>query len=449
MTTVPEGSHSDAKTVEVGCPTPTAHKRLDEAHRWWHGCQEHYDSPRAFQQHLNACLQSLRNITFALQKEKHRIDSFNEWYPAWQDKMRDDPIMRWLINSRNRVVKQGDLEIESTATIRVLLDYSDVVDLIDDSLAQAARRDGTVTRQISPLTDPPEYLRYLRSLPRQLVKDGSFVVERRWADKALPDTEILEALAHCYSVLSGLLKDAHRATGRLPDAADKLWPSDYLRPPCMVTTLNRRSAQYRIDDGSPVSSVLHPTRPLSEREQKRADRKYRLDEFRGALASCSDFTLDAVDPLFDLAKRVLKADRYHQFITILVDGTGQILIEAPIFDDRISKHRYFKDLALRVASRAINAVITISEVWESSLHTNSDGTLIPPAEAPDRREALEVFAVAANGSSRHRGVYFHRQFRKIIFDEEFGSRSVRETSLQNNAIEPVLAVWRRRAEVDG
>ncbi|MFF0613499.1 hypothetical protein ACFYUD_33025 [Nocardia tengchongensis] len=448
MPAVPDDAHSSATTVETDCPTRIAHKRLDEAHRWWHGCQEHYDNPRAFQQHLNACLQSLRNVTFALQKEKRGIDNFDEWYPAWQDKMRGDPVMRWLVNSRNRVVKQDDLEIESTATIRALLDYSDVVDLIDESLAQAAREDGAVTRRISPLTDPPEYLRYLRSLPRQVIRDGSFVVERRWVDKALPDIEILEALAHCYSVLSGLLKDAHRAAGVLSDAAEKLWPSDYLRPPCMVTTLDRRSTQYRIDDGSPVSSVLQPMRSLSKRELKRADKKYGLEEFSAALASCGGYTLDAVDPLFDLAKKVLEADRYHQFITILVDGTGRTAIEAPIFEDRISKHRYFKDLALRVASRSIDAVITISELWESSLHTDSDGSVVPPGEAPDRRELLEVFAVTADGSSRHRGVYFHRRFRKIVFDEEFGPRSAHETSVQNNSIEPVLAVWRRRAELD-
>ena len=49
------------------------HRRLEEVHSWWHGCEAHYGDPDAFRHHLNALIQALRNVTFALQAEKARI----------------------------------------------------------------------------------------------------------------------------------------------------------------------------------------------------------------------------------------------------------------------------------------------------------------------------------------------------------------------------------------
>jgi hypothetical protein len=47
-------------------------------------------------------------------------DGFAPWYESWQGRMRADERMRWLVNARNRIEKQGDLEIHSVAKVRVL-----------------------------------------------------------------------------------------------------------------------------------------------------------------------------------------------------------------------------------------------------------------------------------------------------------------------------------------
>jgi hypothetical protein len=43
-------------------------------------------------------------------------EEFEEWYGAWQEKMRADERMRWLVEARNTVEKQGDLDLHSIAT---------------------------------------------------------------------------------------------------------------------------------------------------------------------------------------------------------------------------------------------------------------------------------------------------------------------------------------------
>ena len=97
------------------CPIPATHRRLAEAHLLWHQALSKYQEPDAFRANLNATIQALRNVTFALQSEKHSIANFDEWYGGWRTRLAADPNAMWLIDARNVVVKQGDLEITSTA----------------------------------------------------------------------------------------------------------------------------------------------------------------------------------------------------------------------------------------------------------------------------------------------------------------------------------------------
>jgi len=57
---------------------------LAEAHLLWHQALTNYQEPDAFRANLNATIQSLRNVTFALQSEKHSVANFEEWYSKWQ-----------------------------------------------------------------------------------------------------------------------------------------------------------------------------------------------------------------------------------------------------------------------------------------------------------------------------------------------------------------------------
>jgi hypothetical protein len=73
-----------------------------------------------FRANLNALIQALRNVTFILQSEKHSFDDFDDWYKPWQERLKADPVCRWVVGARNMIVKQGELETHSTAVVRLV-----------------------------------------------------------------------------------------------------------------------------------------------------------------------------------------------------------------------------------------------------------------------------------------------------------------------------------------
>src|SRR5437764_11784747 len=112
-----QGSHGTDYYV---CPIPAALRRLAEAHLLWHQALSNYQEPDAFRANLNATIQALRNITFALQTYKNSIADFDSWYGEWQARLAADADAKWLHNARTVVVHQGDLEMTSSALVRVL-----------------------------------------------------------------------------------------------------------------------------------------------------------------------------------------------------------------------------------------------------------------------------------------------------------------------------------------
>ena len=76
------------------------------------------------------------------------------------------------------------------------------------------------------------------------------------------------------------------------------------------------------------------------------------------------------------------------------------------------------------------------------MNIDEDGVVIPPAEASDRQEVLEVYGEIADGSIRARHVVFRKQFGRIIFGEEY----VIIESLMNNIFAPTRNVWESRSK---
>jgi hypothetical protein len=435
--------------AEIQCPTPTAHKRLHEGHRWWHGCLQSYDNPPEFQANLNAALQALRNVTWVLQKEHEYVPGFKDWYPQWQEKMVQDPLLKWLVKSRNRVVKSGDLEINSTARIRLVRSYFELADAFAAAMPDETE-DVEIVKSVPPHTRPPEYVRYVAGLSPRALDGMALLVERRWVDKALPERELLDALAHCYGVLSELLADAHDRAGvahlttrASPTADARMEPVDTYRGrlPCMVTTLDVRTAQYRVSDGTLVKGERIVCRVPDNLPQKLL-RRYSmpLDELLRPVEARS--ALDFVDPLFEHAKRVLAKDKFHSLIVVLCSGGTSVHTQSTILSDRASKYAFAQDLAKQVLMNGADGVVTIGELWKSRVSIDEDGLVIPPGENQDRQDVLEVYGEIADGSIRARHVVFRKRFGRIVFGEE---RVITE-SLHNNILAPTRNGWGSRSK---
>lgn len=60
-----------------------------------------------------------RSVTFVVQNLKSIVgeDRFNDWYLPLQDEMRGDPLMRYFVEARNNLEKQGRLDVSNSALI--------------------------------------------------------------------------------------------------------------------------------------------------------------------------------------------------------------------------------------------------------------------------------------------------------------------------------------------
>lgn len=190
--------HHDEQDI---CPLSGLHRRMDDAHRLWHLAQDAYFEPDAFRVALQNCIQTLRSVTFVLKKEQSLIPDFDTWYPKWQDGLKRDRVMKWLVTARNKIEKQGDLNAFSFVHARIIASYLDEVPDIDISVG---------------LSEGVE--RLLRKIPRlalekQVLEYGVLQIERRWVDEELPDYELFDALGYAYGRLSIIVDDTHRQCG--------------------------------------------------------------------------------------------------------------------------------------------------------------------------------------------------------------------------------------------
>ena len=127
---------SDVKPEER-CPINSTHGRLHQAHRLWHQVQAEYGNPEGFCTNLNAAIQALRTVTFVLQKEKQDVPNFDGWYDQWRARLRQDPVMQWLVTARNRIEKEGDLDTCSSARVSLLAGWNEPLPLVEFEIGRA------------------------------------------------------------------------------------------------------------------------------------------------------------------------------------------------------------------------------------------------------------------------------------------------------------------------
>lgn len=89
----------------------------------FHNMENEYHNPTNFIANADALIQALRNFTFFLQSKKNDIPNFDNWYTPWQETMRTNPYMRFIVDMRNSIVKQGINTAKSHALIVLYTDY--------------------------------------------------------------------------------------------------------------------------------------------------------------------------------------------------------------------------------------------------------------------------------------------------------------------------------------
>lgn len=449
-------SHTVADDCIAGdaCPTPTTHKRLEAFHRAWHRCLDAYADPDEFAIEINNALQAARNVTFALQKEMKHTSGFTEWYGTWQSVLRNDPVSRWSVEARNRVVKAGDLETRSTTRAWEFDSYLAATAFVAHDFA----RDGT---HINP-TIPVQTLDSLKTIADRIVMteelrraNSAVAVERRWEDVELPGWELLDALGHCFGLLACLTADAdvqfsQRRVRPNEDwyAPDRIgtegWPMpEGAKPSCMVTSQNQRTTILRLtEEDDPVGRGR--TVPVAFDP----DWAIRALERYGPIAEPpvdARSVLDFVDTRVEMARVILQKDRDHAWTMSYYRDANLVHTEYLVARDRADKYQ----IALHVAEVArrlrANGVLEAGEVWMATASRKDPNLPSDLSVVPGRQEGVMVSASTASGE--HRSVIVN--FRRSAFGIVTLGESVEMPTHVANSLLPLLESWKREPHLYG
>lgn len=422
-----EANHfKDPCELGDGCPLHAVHARLFEAHRHWHHAADAYADPDGFRTYLNACVQALRNVTFVLQKQKSNLPAFEDWYRQWQEHLKTDPILCWVVTARNQIVKQGDLETKSVARVALVSSYADPPH---------------TEFEVKPSTPTPAILEMLmatkpKDLPEELLDTGFLKVERRWVVQDLPDHELLDALAHAFGVLRSLVRDAHRllASVRSGPSSDASAPADVVEGPpgCMIATQELRTACVDARTGQVLQLQRRPGRFIPPEVVRSHYGALDLSSLRKRTGSR---LRDLAEFFFGLGKRILERDGFHHPIVFLLSKTEMHTCSLQ-FEDQTDKYVVWRAVAADVERVGATTIIAVAESWSAPFDPKHPQR--HAVDSPDRTEGLAVNAASEGGEHLSIACHFERVDGKIVFGE-----TIRDTDGSIGMFFPIYEVWSR------
>lgn len=428
-------------TSDNPCAIRDAHKRLYAAHRHWHECLLAYHEPDDFVVALNACIQALRNVTFSLQKQRDSVPGFDQWYVKQQEWMRGKRILRWIVDSRNRIVKEGDLETESVSIWQVVADHSDAAALMKRFVASNELPSNVVRLPATASANEFAAKEIGQRVPPALLSNASLVVERRWVDSALHGRELLDALADAYVMLEQVLVSAHLQLGvDYESCGSRIQLHNHEvhlgsgRLRCMLVSRRVRTISLELASGAPEEQLAFVRVERDEEHLAKAISRYGELEPLPQVESIHQF----IEPLMERAKAVVAADPFHLWTVQLYRGVECIDVFMMEPQDRRSLRHFMLDIAEQVQRLDADGIICIGEMWYSPQDTDDAGMPIAATDHPDRREALLVDSETADGV--HQGLL-------MVFDRirpgEVTFAEPTRSSLTADYLMPIRTVWKQ------
>lgn len=398
-----------------------AFRRLFDAQTHWHRANEKYFNPNDFRISINACIQELRNVTFVLQKQKSKIQNFDSWYGSWQEKMKANPSLKWLVGARNYIVKQGDLELKSILRIGLIGSYrEDEVPVLEQNY--------------DPKLTNDEILAELKKLniPKEIFDDSYIKIERRWVDSNYPNHELLELLTNCWSSVIELLLDAPDSSVRQKRNEENTAP----HPPCMYKGSETRCCWMKlIDDELVVSSMSLEAPDLDPLTKEDIKEKYGGLPILDKKPDSNNFKV-VCENTFKTAMTVLEKDLYHIHVSIIFKDELPVKIVEFRNEDQADKYRSMRLIASEIEQIGADQFIMISEVWTAPFDPSYPHR--GASKSPDRTEVLSLVGISKQGEEYVYSVPFSRENEKISYGEPniSGIEGM-------NIIEPILSIWRK------
>jgi hypothetical protein len=418
---------------DTACPLAAVDRRLEDVHRHWHSAERAYFEPHAFRVAIQTAIQTLRTVTFILQSNKHLIPEFDRWYEPWQEKLKADALMRWMVDARNKIEKQGDLEAHSFVRAEIVASYLN---------------NGPVIDVPANLFEGPRLI--LKSIPKKsalgehVSKFGTLRIQRRWVENSLPDYELLEAVAIAYGRIAEIVHDAHRAIGRDPpttidaETGERYAPGRAGRMPCMIGHGDARTINISLSDGKRFE-FSHEKIAIDVEEARKNAGEYGLQPEKIWDVGGDQETV--LNSLFATARKMVEKAGYHITMAVLLRGVKPVRLMRIDFEDQGAKYVVMRDMANEVSKLAADGVILIGEAWMAP--ADASKPYMRAADAPDKIEMLHAILVRNEGEPVELFAEFHRHDDKVTLGETDTVRGG-----QNYIFAPVYEAWGRAIPSD-
>jgi hypothetical protein len=416
------------------CPLGNIDRRLEDVHQQWHAAEAAYFDPQGFRLSIQTVIQTLRTVTFVLQNHKNIIPDFDIWYAGWQERLKVDALMRWMVSARNKIEKEGDLEAHSMVRAEIIASYLD---------------EGPRILVSARLFDAP--LALIKNIPNSEVgqhvrKHGILKIERRWVENTLPDYELLDAVAISYGRISDLVRDAHRQLGLQHPVTTNVVTGEKFgegsrsgRLPCMIGHADSRSVNINLSDGSLVR-LENRSKTVDVSDAKKVAKRYALrPETVFGPDTSSEETIAA--NLFRTARTMFLKDGYHITVLFLLRDQKPVQIIEMRPKTHGQKYLIMRHVAHEVIKYDADAVIVLSEVWTSPLDPQKPYQRA--VDSPAREEALAARLALKGGEPIEWIAKIRRNGRKLSLGE---TRINRDGILFSLA--PIYEAWGRTVSKD-
>ena len=357
-------------------------KRLQDLSQLLYNCHLTYHEPNLFRMNTNLFLQTSRTVTFIIQKHKAAIPGYATWYDkAVVTPWGSDEVMQWAKDARNTIEKEGDLELNSTLSVKLIYSY-----LEENDIPIQCDRAELLTAGIKKLVSHAQKI-----LPIGVADAAAIRIARQWVTSSLPNWELLHALVYVYGRIFDCCQSLAMQFGDSIDERIKsTYEIDHLRNEVLqvrylkLNGYKMHSIKSELVEFNRAWTV--PTEFQTKFETLKSDQK-----FPNTFQQMFDYYVEMASFTFGRFGN-------HVPMLLLVDEQWRpIDIMGTRFDDQADKFIFWRNVAERIVSLNAFGMVWISESWLRKMRQQDTVAI---RNLPIIGEQLNIISIDKTGNKK-------------------------------------------------
>lgn len=396
--------------------------RLKSVVKHWYQASDDYHDLDEFLLDINSTIQDLRNVTFMLPRHGELYKDFEKWYGKGPDvdgdgkkrkEMRNDANLRWIVEARNKIVKQGDLELFSVAFVSIENWNKRIIP--GRKVSPTLSNEEIASFWATDIAKKKEGKTLITELGYPILK-----IERAWIEKTNEKYEILDVLSYAYCYLKNLVEEFSALAG-------VEWTEDELNiePDSAIIMRHvpedKRVCLWNLKDNMEMKIRKIPIKIPDEMKEKVLDVFGEFpEEERGSLIDVS--LLDSMPTYLNHAKRhieMLKRDHPHMMFVFKEDKT--VRIETLHIENRTEKYAMMQVIGeMLKKDNKIMGLVFIGEIWSLPSDVSSEDWqkhMENPSIETAGKEALSIDGMMRDGQCANFTVEIDRKGENVVFGE--------------------------------